>query len=323
MRAVVCREFGPPENLRVEELAEPSPGPGELLVEVRAASATFPDALLVQDKYQYKAELPFVPGGETAGVVIALGEGVSGFEPGDPVCCGMLSGGFAERAVAKVAAVRQLPAGLDFAAAPGLLYSYGTALYALRERGTIRPGESLLVLGAGGALGIAAIETGKLLGARVIAAASTSEKLELARARGADELIDYSCEDLKQRAKELTGGKGADLVFDSVGGDYAEAALRATAWEGRFLVIGFTAGIPRIPLNLPLLKGCQIVGVFLGAQSGRDPAWAQAMQQELDTLCAEGKLKPQVGRSYPLEQAPQALRDLIDRKALGRLVVAP
>jgi len=323
MRAVVCREFGPPENLRVEDLAEPSPGPGELLVEVRAASATFPDALLVQDKYQYKAELPFVPGGEAAGVVVALGDDVSGFEPGDSVCCGMLSGGFAERAVAKAAVARQLPAGLDFRAAPGVLYSYGTALYALRDRGNAQPEESLLVLGAGGALGIAAIETGKLLGARVIAAASTPEKLELARNSGADELIDYSCEDLKQRAKELTDGKGVDLVFDSVGGDYAEAALRATAWEGRFLVIGFTAGIPRIPLNLPLLKGCQIVGVFLGAQSGRDPAWSQAMQQELDMLCAEGKLKPQVGRAYSLEQTPQALRDLIDRKALGRLVVTP
>jgi NADPH2:quinone reductase len=323
MRAIVCREFGPPENLRLEEMPEPSPGPGELLVEVRAAAATFPDALLVQDQYQYKAELPFVPGGEAAGVVLALGDGVEGFAVGDAVCCGMLSGGFAERVVVSTSATRVLPAGLDFAAAPGLLYSYGTALYALRERGDARPGESLLVLGAGGALGIAAIEIGKLLGARVIAAASTPEKLEIASASGADELIDYSREDLKARAKELTDGRGVDLVFDSVGGDYAEAALRATAWEGRFLVIGFTAGISRIPLNLPLLKGCQIVGVFLGAKSARDPEWSKAMQHELDALCSEGKLKPPVGRSYPLEQAPQALRDLIDRKALGRLVVTP
>lgn len=323
MRAAVCREFGPPENLRIEELADPKPGPGELLVEVRAASATFPDALLVQDQYQYKAELPFVPGTEGAGVVIELGAGVSGFAEGDRVCGGMASGGFAERALMPAGRARVLPAGLDFGSAPGLLYSYGTALYALRERAAAQPGETLLVLGAAGALGIAAIETGKLLGARVIAAASTPEKLELARASGADELIDYSSEDLKLRAKELTDGKGVDLVFDSVGGDYAEAALRATAWEGRFLVIGFTGGISRIPLNLPLLKGCQIVGVFLGAKSLRDPAWSVTLTNEIYELCAEGRLRPEVGTAYPLEQAAQALRDLIDRKALGKLVITP
>jgi NADPH2:quinone reductase len=323
MRAVVCREFGPPENLRVEEMPEPKPGPGELLVEVRAAAATFPDALLVQDQYQYKAELPFVPGSEIAGIVTEVGEGVDAFSVGDRICGGMLAGGFAERVVLGEGAARLLPEGLDFASAPGLLYSYGTALYALRDRGDARPDESLLVLGAGGALGVAAIEIGKLLGLRVLAAASSAEKLERARRSGADETIDYSHEDLKQRAKELTNGRGVDLVFDAVGGDYAEAALRATAWEGRFLVIGFTAGIPRIPLNLPLLKGCQIVGVFLGAKSGRDPAWAKGMQRELDALCAEGRLHPEVGRSYRLDEAPRALRDLLDRKAVGRLVVTP
>ena len=323
MRAVVCREFGPPEGLQIEDLADPKPGPGELLIEVRAAAVTFPDALIVQDQYQFKASLPFVPGGEAAGVVREVGEGVDAFRPGDPVCAGMQTGGFADLAVARASAARTLPEGLDFQSAPGLLYSYGTALYGLRDRGATKPGETLLVLGAGGALGIAAIETGKMLGARVLAAASTPEKLELARASGADETIDYSQDDLKDRTKELTGGKGADLVFDAVGGAYSEPALRATAWDGRFLVIGFTGGIAQIPLNLPLLKGCQIVGVFLGAQHARDPEWGEAMRGEIDGLCAEGKLRPGVGATYSLDDAPRALRDLLDRKAVGRLVVTP
>jgi len=323
MRAVVCREFGPPEGLQIEDLADPKPGPGELLIEVRAAAVTFPDALIVQDQYQFKASLPFVPGGEAAGIVREVGEGVDAFRPGDPVCAGMQTGGFADLAVARADAARTLPKGLDFQSAPGLLYSYGTALYGLRDRGAAKAGETLLVLGAGGALGIAAIETGKMLGTRVLAAASTPEKLELARASGADETIDYSQEDLKERTKALTGGKGADLVFDAVGGTYSEPALRATAWEGRFLVIGFTGGIAQIPLNLPLLKGCQIVGVFLGAQHGRDPEWGEAMRREIDALCADGQLRPGVGSTYPLEDAPRALRDLLDRKAVGRLVVTP
>lgn len=323
MRAVVCREFGPPENLVIEDLADPKPGPGELLIEVRAAAVTFPDALIIQDQYQFKASLPFIPGGEASGVVAEVGDGVSEFRKGDAVCGGMQSGGFAELAVVRADAARALPDGLDFSAAPGLLYSYGTALYGLRDRGAAQAGETLLVLGSGGALGIAAIETGKLLGTRVIAAASAPEKLELARASGADELINYTDENLKERAKALTDGRGVDLVFDAVGGAYSEAALRATAWEGRFLVIGFTAGIPQIPLNLPLLKGCQIVGVFLGAQHGRDPAWGKAMRQEIDALCASRKLQPGIGATYSLDDAPQALRDLLDRKAVGRLAVVP
>ena len=323
MRAVVCREYGPPENLRIEEVPDPIAGPGELVVEVRAAAATYPDALLVQDKYQYKTAVPFTPGGEAAGIVVSVGEGVTGFREGDAVCGGMQSGGFAERAVLPAEAARALPEGLDFSSAPGLLYSYGTALYALRDRGDTRPDETVLITGAGGALGIAAVETAKMLGARVIAAASSPEKLELARASGADETIDYSKEDLKQRAKELTDGKGVNLVFDSVGGDYAEPALRATAWEGRFLVIGFAGGIPKVPLNLALLKGCQIVGVFLGSKAGRDPEWARRLQLELDQLCAEKRLSPGVGKSYSLDEAPQALRDMLDRRAVGRLVVAP
>ena len=323
MRAVICREFGPPEKLLIEELPEPVPGPGELLVDVKAAAVSFPDALMVQNQYQYKPSLPFVVGGEVAGVVAAVGEGVEGFAVGDPVCGGGPTGGFAERATLNEKFARSLPAGLEFAQAPGLLYAYGTGLYGLRERGNLQRGETVLILGAAGNLGVAAIEVAKHLGARVIAAASTPEKLDLCRASGADLVIDYEAEDLKERAKALTDGRGVDVVYDAVGGDHAEAALRATAWEGRFLVIGFTAGISRIPLNLPLLKGCQIVGVFLGAMQGRDPGFSVRMTAEIDALCAAGALRPGVGRSYGLEQAPQALRDLLDRRALGRLVVTP
>ena len=234
-----------------------------------------------------------------------------------------LTGGFAELAVVSAAQVRQLPDGLGFAESTGLLYAYGTALYGLRERGQLLAGQTVLILGAAGTLGVAAIETAKYLGARVIAAASTREKLELCRACGADELINYAKEDLKTRTKELTAGAGADVVYDSVGGDYAEAALRATAWEGRFLVIGFTAGIPRIPTNLVLLKSCQMVGVFLGAMTARDPALSQRLLEEIDGLCAEGKLSGQVARTYSLEDAPQAMRDMLDRKTVGKIVITP
>ncbi len=324
MRAVVCKQFGPPENLVVEELEEPSPGPGELLIDVRAAAVTFPDALIIEDKYQFKAQPPFVPGSEVAGVVTGLGEGVEGFAIGDAVVGSFgITGGFAERVVAPAAVTRPLPEGLGFAESTGLLYAYGTACYALRHRGEIQPGETLLVLGAGGNVGLAAVELGKLYGARVIAAASSPEKLELCRERGAHDTIDYSREDLKQRTKELTEGHGADLVNDAVGGDLAEAALRATAWKGRFLVIGFTAGIPSIPLNLTLLKGCQVVGVFFGAMISREPETRDAIMNELLELCASGRLSPHVSRRYKLDEAGQALRDLLDRRVLGKVVVEP
>lgn len=324
MRAVVCKAFGPPEDLVVEEQEDPKPGPGELVVDVEAAVVTFPDTLIIEDKYQFKASPPFVPGGEVAGVVAAVGEGVDRFAVGDRVLGGLgTTGGFAELAAVPAAGARRLPDGVGFAESTGLNYAYGTSLYGLKDRGQLRPGETLLVLGAGGSVGLSAVELGKMLGARVIAAASSEEKLELCRKRGADDTINYATESLKDRAKELTGGNGCDVIYDCVGGEYAEAALRAIAWEGRFLVIGFTAGIPSIPLNLTLLKSCQIVGVFYGAMTARDPAKRDAIAAELLDLVASGNLEPHVSGRYPLERAGEALRALMDRKALGKLVIEP
>jgi NADPH2:quinone reductase len=324
MRAVICKAFGPPENLVVEEVPQPTPGPGQVLVEVKAAAVTFPDTLMLEDKYQFKAPPPYTPGGEVAGVVAALGEGVTGFAVGDRIVGGLgTTGGMAEFAVVSAAGARPLPAGVGFAESTGLNYAYGTTLYGLKYRGELKAGESLLVLGAGGNVGLTAVELGKLMGARVIAAASSEEKLDLCRERGADETINYATENLKDRAKELTGGEGVDVVYDCVGGAYAEAALRAIAWQGRFLVIGFTAGIPAIPLNLTLLKSCQIVGVFYGAMTARDPVLRDAVASELIDLTATGKLRPHVSGRYPLERAGEALRSLMDRKALGKVVVEP
>ena len=327
MRAVVCREFGPPEKLVIEELDDPQAGPGEIVIDTKAVAVSFPDALIIEDRYQYKAEPPFVPGGEVAGVVSQVGEGVEGFAVGDAVLGADrgagVTGGFAEKVLASAASARRLPQGLAFEQAAGLNYSYGTGWYALKYRGALQAGETLLVLGAAGNVGLAAVELGKRLGARVIAAASTPEKRALCIERGADDVIDYACEDLKQRTKELTAGGGADVVYDAVGGDHAEAALRATAWNGRYLVIGFTAGIPRVPLNLVLLKSCQIVGVFFGAMVAKEPETYQAIQRELLELVATGKLSPYVSKRYALDEAPQALRDLQDRRATGKLIVAP
>jgi NADPH2:quinone reductase len=324
MRAVLCRKFGPPESLEVVDVDDPKPGPGEIVIRVRAAAITFPDALMIEDKYQFKPQPPFVPGGDVAGLVDSVGEGVDGFSVGDRVTGGLgLVGGFAELAVVRAESARHLDESIGFAEATGLLYSYGTGYYGLKYRGDLRPGETLLILGASGALGMAAIEIGKLLGARVIAAAGSAEKLAVCRERGADEGIDYDHEDLKERAKALTGGRGVDVVYDCVGGDYAEAALRSIGWKGRFLVIGYTAGIPKVPLNLALLKGCQIVGVFLGAMTGKEPALRQEIERELIAELAAGRLKPHVTRRYPLAEAGQALRDMLERKVVGKIVIAP
>ncbi|MCP5024962.1 MAG: NADPH:quinone oxidoreductase family protein [Actinomycetia bacterium] len=324
MRAVVCNEFGPPENLVVEEMDDPRPGPGEVLVEVKASAVTFPDTLMLEDKYQFKAPPPYVPGGEVAGVVAALGEGVDDLSVGDRVVGGLgVIGGFAELAIVPAAGARVLPENVGFGESTGLNYAYGTTLYGLKHRGDLKEGESLLILGAGGNVGLSAVELGKLMGARVIAAASTEEKLDLCRQRGADETINYATENLKERAKELTDGKGVDVIYDCVGGDYAESALRAIGWEGRFLVVGFTAGIPAIPLNLTLLKSCQIVGVFYGAMTSRDPELRDSISQELIDLTASGKLRPHVSERYSLETAGQALRSLMDRKARGKVVIEP
>ena len=321
MKAVVCSEFGPPENLTIEELPDPVAGPDEVVVDIRAAAITWPDTLIIENRYQFRGEPPFVVGGEVGGTVAAVGPEVEGLAVGDDVVGGGGTGGFAEQVLLQASQVRKLPPGLGHAEATGYGYAYGTGHYALKYRGDLKPGETLLVLGAAGGVGLAALELGKVMGARVIAAASTEEKLALCRQRGADETINYSDEDLKNRAKELTGGKGVDVVYDAVGGEYAEAALRATNWRGRFLVIGFTAGIPRMPLNLTLLKGCDIVGVFWGASRMREPEIFEATRVETEALAAEGRIQPWISRRYPLEEVPQALRDMMDRKIIGKMVM--
>jgi NADPH2:quinone reductase len=321
MKAVVCKSFGPPEDLVVETVDDPVAGEGEIVVDMRATAITFPDTLIIEDRYQFKAAPPFVVGGECAGVVSEVGPGVDGVAVGDEVVgsAGNI-GGFAEKVLLPAKNVKPLPKAIDFAQSVGTGYAYGTGHYALKYRGDLQPGETMLVLGASGNVGLSAVELGKVMGARVIAAASSAEKLALCKERGADEVINYNEEDLKNRAKELTGGKGVDMVYDAVGGDYAEAALRALAWRGRFLVIGFTAGIPRIPLNLTLLKGCDVVGVFWGASRMREPDIFDKTAAEVDAMMESGALSPYVSRHYPLDEVPQAMRDMLDRKVLGKIV---
>ncbi len=324
MRAVVCHSFGPPENLTVEEVDDPTPEAGQILVEVKAAAATFPDTLMLEDKYQFKAEPPYIPGGEVAGVIRALGEDVTGLNVGDRVVGGLGTvGGFAELALVNALGARVLPDSIEFAQSTGLNYAYGTTLYGLKHRGQLAEGETLLITGAGGHVGLSAVELGKLMGAKVIAAASSEEKLDLCRQRGADETINYSKENLKERAKELTDGKGCDVVYDCVGGELAEQALRAIGWSGRFLVVGFPAGIPAIPLNLTLLKSCQIVGVFYGAMTFREPELAADIANELIDLTASGKLSPHISGRYSLDQAGEALRSMLDRKSVGKVIIEP
>jgi len=324
MKAVVCNAFGPPENLTVEECLDPEPAEGQLLVEVKAAPVTFPDTLMLEDKYQFKAQPPYIPGGEVTGVVVAVGKGITGWAVGDRVSGGLgVTGAYAELALVTASQARRLPENVGYAEATGLNYAYGTTLYGLKHRGHLTQGEALLILGAGGNVGLSAVELGKIMGARVIACASTEEKLDLCRARGADETINYATENLKERAKELTDGQGVDVVYDCVGGDYAEQALRAIGWEGRFLVVGFTAGIPSIPLNLTLLKSCQVVGVFYGAMTARDPELSAAVTNELIELTSSGELAPHVSGRYSLENAGVAMRAMMDRRAAGKLVIVP
>jgi NADPH2:quinone reductase len=322
MKAVLCKEYGPPERLVVEEVASPRPGPGQVLVRVRAAGVNFPDTLIIQGKYQFKPEPPFSPGGEVAGELSAVGEGVKGWKPGDRVAAITLFGGYAEEIAVAAEQLVPLPENVPFDIGAAFLTAYGTSYYALRDRAHLGAGESLLVLGAGGGVGLAAVEIGKRMGARVIAAASDERKLAACREAGADAVIDYTKEDLKTRVRELTGGNGADVIYDPVGGAYSETALRAIAWGGRFLVIGFAAGeIPKIPLNLTLLKSCSIVGVFWGSWLLRSPSEGRAAHTELFRWLAEGALKPHVSGRYPLHKAGEALRAVIERRALGKLVL--
>lgn len=325
MRAVLCTSFTGPDGLELADVDEPTPGPGQVTVEVRACSVNFPDLLMTRDLYQFKPGLPFIPGSEVAGVVRAVGDGVDRFSPGDRVLGSSISvGGLAELANLRADTTVALPDGVGFEDAAGLLYGYGTSHHALKDRARLQPGETLAVLGAAGGVGLAAVELGRVMGARVIAAASSDEKLELCRAHGADETINYSTEDLKAQLRELTGGAGPDVVYDPVGGAYSEAALRSTAWNGRFLVIGFAAGeIPRVPLNLALLRGCSIVGVFWGSFVVREPDRHRANVAELVDWWAQGRLRPHTGARYPLEQAADALRELDQRRAMGKVVVIP
>jgi len=322
MRAVLCKEFGPPESLVLEEVADPRPNPGQIVIDVGACAINFPDVLMIQNLYQFKPPLPFSPGGEVAGVVSALGDGVTGVQVGDRVLASTGWGGLAEKVAVAASAAIPVPDGIDLAHASSFLYAYGTSYYALQDRARLQPGEVLLVLGAAGGVGLSAVELGAAMGATVIAAASSDDKLALCREYGAAMTINYAKEDLKTRIRELTGGVGADVVYDPVGGEYSEAALRSMAWDGRFLVIGFAAGdIPRIPLNLPLLKGCSVVGVFWGAFAGRDPERSRANLVHLVQLWEKGELRPHVSATYPLERAAEAIRELADRKAKGKVVV--
>jgi NADPH2:quinone reductase len=319
VRAVVCKELGPPEKLVVEEVADPKAGPGLAVVAVRACGVNFPDTLIIQGKYQFQAAPPFTPGAEVAGVVEEVGEGVTQLRPGDRVVAIAPFGGFAEKLLVGAAQVVPIPDGVDFVAAACASMAYGTVIYALRDRAQLKAGETLLVLGAAGGTGLGAVEVGKQMGARVIAAGRGREKLEICRRYGADEIIDYGSEDLKSRMKALGG---ADVVFDPIGGAYTEAALRGMSWNGRLLVIGFAAGeIPKIPLNLTLLKSTSVVGVFWGGWMMRDPGAFRALQIEVLEQIRDGKLRPNVFATYPFERVVEALRDIADRRVQGKIAL--
>jgi len=322
MKAVLCKQFGPPESLVVENLPSPVPGAGETVVSVKAASVNFPDVLIIQNKYQYKPPLPFSPGSELSGVIKSVGEGVKGFKIGDKVIAFTTYGAFAEEVKVEAGRLVPMPEGMDFKSAAAFLLTYGTSDHALRDRGQLRANETLLVLGAAGGVGIAAIEIGKALGAKVIACASSDDKLAVCKAHGADEIINYTSEELRERIKAITDGKGVDVVYDPVGGPYTEPAFRSITWRGRLLVVGFAAGeIPKLPLNLALLKGAAAVGVFWGDFARREPrAFADSVRQ-LGAWFREGKLKPHVSVSYPLAQAADALKLMASRKVKGKVVL--
>ena len=322
MKAVLCKQFGPPDSLVFEEMASPRAGPGEVVLSVKAASLNFPDVLIIQNKYQFKPPLPFSPGSELAGVVKEVGAGVQGVRAGDKVIAFTTYGAFAEEVKTEASRLVPLPDKMDFVTGAAFLLTYATTDHALRDRGALAAGETLLVLGAAGGVGLAAIEIGKALGARVIACASSEDKLAVCRSHGADATINYSAEDLRERIKALTEGRGVDVVYDPVGGPYTEPAFRSLAWRGRHLVVGFAAGeIPKLPLNLALLKGASVVGVFWGDFARRQPKeFAQSIRQ-LGRWYAEGKLKPHVSQTLPLEKAADALKLMAGRQVMGKLVL--
>jgi NADPH:quinone reductase len=329
MKALLSRTPGGPETLVLEEVPEPVPGAGQVLVDVRAVGVNFPDLLIIQDLYQIKPPRPFAPGGELAGVVSAVGEGVTHVRPGDRVLVSPVRSAMAEKAVGQAGSCWKIPDAMPFDEASALMLTYGTSQHALKDRAKLKAGETLLVLGAAGGVGLAAVELGKAMGARVIAAASSEEKLALAKEHGADEGVQYPTGALdKAAAKALTdqfkavcGPEGAHVIYDGVGGDYTEAALRAIAWSGRHLVVGFTAGIPKLPLNLPLLKSCQVIGVFWGDFTARYPEMHAANVAQLMQLYVDGKIKPAVTERYPLARGAEAIARLGARQARGKIVV--
>ncbi|MBV8686863.1 MAG: NADPH:quinone oxidoreductase family protein [Alphaproteobacteria bacterium] len=329
MKALLSHQPGGPETLVLTELPDPQAGPGQLLVRVRACAINYPDVLIIEDKYQFKPPRPFAPGGEVAGTVEAVGEGVTGWREGDRVVAMTGHGGLAEKVAVSAATALRLPPERSFEEGSALILTYATSIHALLDRGRLKAGETLLVLGAAGGVGLAAVELGKAYGARVVAAVSSEEKAEAALGAGADAVLVYprgpfdrdGSKALAQQFKDAVGPGGADLVYDPVGGDYAEPALRAIAWEGRYLVVGFPAGIPKLPLNLTLLKSCDVCGVFWGAFAARDPKANAAHIETLFRLWREGRIAPRVSRLWPLDQAGEAIAHMAARQAVGKLVV--
>ena len=322
MKAVVCVEHGPPERLVYQDVATPEPGRGQVRLRVEAAGVNFPDSLIIQNLYQFKPPLPFSPGSEAAGVIDEVGEGVEELKVGDRAVVMTGNGCYAQYVIANRAQVVPIPDAMPFDVASGFIMTYGTSHHALKQRGRLQPGETLLVLGAAGGVGLTAVELGKVMGARVIAAASTDEKLALCREYGADDTINYSTADLKDEIKRLTGGKGADVIYDPVGDRYAEPAFRGIAWNGRYLIVGFAGGnIPSLPLNLPLIKGASLVGVFWGAFTQAEPAVHRANMAELLEWYGAGKIRPHVSKHFPLSEGAAAIRWMMDRKATGKVVL--
>ena len=329
MRAVLSKAAGGPETLSVEDIMDPVPKAGEVVIEVKAIGINYPDTLIIEDRYQFKPERPFAPGGEVAGIVDAVGEGVKGVKRGDRVMAVPGWGGLVERLAVPASSLIPMPDGMDFETAAALTLTYATSYYALKDRAQLQPGETLLVLGAAGGVGAAAVELGKAMGARVVAAASTNEKVEFALELGADNGLIYPTGPMDKEAQKglagefklTTGRDGADVVYDAVGGDYAEPALRAMDWDGRYLVVGFPAGIPSLPLNLTLLKSVSVVGVFWGASVARDPNGHAANMTDLVQFWRDGKIKPRISQTFPLERAQEAIKALGDRKAMGKIVV--
>jgi NADPH2:quinone reductase len=324
MKALLCTRYGGPADLSITDIPDPAPGPGEAVVKVHAAALNFFDTLIIAGKYQTKPEMPFSPAAEFAGTVERLGTGVTSLKAGDRVLGYIGYGAARERVAAPAAQLVKIPDALDFDHAAGLCVTYGTTLHALKDRAHLKSGETLAVLGASGGVGLAAVELGKVMGARVIACASSDDKLEFARKHGADDGINYATEDLKDALRRVTANRGADVIYDPVGGSYAEAALRSIAWQGRFLVVGFATGeIPKIPLNLMLLKGCDVLGVFWGSFVQRDVEGHRANTRQLLDWCAHGKLSSHVHAVYPLAEAPVALKAIAARQVMGKVILRP